>query len=181
MEIEGYQLISEARRAVTAFLADGAPTPPDESFRNKYGFSAGVFVTITLDDALRGCIGYVEPEAHLCDSLPEAAIAAATRDPRFPSMVLSDMDRVSFEVTILEPPRVVKDIIDIEMGVDGLLVRGRGCSGLLLPQVATQYGWSAEEFLDNTCRKAGLPTDAWRHDDVSVWRFAGRVFSESHM
>ena len=183
-EIDGAELVAEARRAVSEYLADGRLGGGGESFRRRYGFPSGVFVTITRDGELRGCIGYPEASGRLCEMLPEAAVAAATRDPRFPPVGAGEMDKVSFEVTVLEPPELVlvgvpdEYLGKIVPGRDGLIIRYQGSSGLLLPQVATGYGWSAQELLENTCRKAGLPGDQWRHPGIEVWRFGGRVFGE---
>ena len=183
-EIDGAELVAEARRAVSEYLVDGNAAGGDESFRRRYGFPSGVFVTISRDGELRGCIGYPEPAGRLCEMLPEAAVAAATRDPRFPPVGVEELGKVSFEVTVLEPPELVSvDAPDeylkkIVPGRDGLIIRYQGSSGLLLPQVATEYGWSAQDLLENTCRKAGLSGDQWRQPGVEVWRFGGRVFGE---
>ena len=185
MDIDGASLLAEARRTVESYLTYGKVPKQSPEFRNRYSAKSGVFVTITQDDSLRGCIGYPDPHQSLCEALSNAAIAAATRDPRFEPLTREDISRVSFEVTVLEPPRMVEgatpeDIIrNITPGRDGLIVRGRGYSGLLLPQVADEYGWSAEEFLENVCRKAGLGPEAWRLPDIKIWKFGGTVFAES--
>ena len=185
MDIDGAGLLDETRRTVEVYLTHGKAPKMSPEFRSRYSAKSGVFVTITQDDSLRGCIGYPDPHQRLCEALSNAAIAAATRDPRFKPLTLDDLPKVSFEVTVLEPPRIVEktspdDIIrEITPGRDGLIVRGRGHSGLLLPQVADEYGWSAEEFLQNVCRKAGLEPDAWRLADIRIWKFGGTVFAEN--
>lgn len=183
MEVDGAQLLAEARRAVLAHLS-GEPGEPPGTFRERYGFKSGVFVTITRGDSLRGCIGYVEPDAVLCDTIRDAAVAAATGDPRFPPVTLGELPHVAFEVTILEPPEPIpadspeEYPSSIVPGRDGIMVRRGRSSGLLLPQVATQYGWSAGDLLQNTCLKAGLPADSWRDPNTEVWRFRGTIFRE---
>lgn len=186
MDIDGASLLDEARRTVEAYLTQGKVPKQSPEFRSRYSAKSGVFVTITQDDSLRGCIGYPDPHQSLCEALSNAAIAAATRDPRFRPLTREDLPKVSFEVTVLEPPRMIEetspeDIIrEITPGRDGLMVRGRGQSGLLLPQVAAEYGWSVEEFLRNVCRKAGLEPEAWRLPEIKIWKFGGAVFAEDH-
>lgn len=183
-DIDGAQLVAEARRMVSGYLLDGRVPKMDRMFRKRYGFRSGVFVTINRGDELRGCIGYPEPSGRLCDSLSNAAVAAATQDPRFDPVRPEELDQVTFEVTVLEPPQMITVKSPEEYpgrivpGRDGLIVRYHGQSGLLLPQVATEYGWSALELLENTCIKAGLPRDQWRRPDTEVWRFGGAVFVE---
>lgn len=186
MDVDGADLLAEARRTVETYLAYGEAPKQSAEFQNRYSAKSGVFVTITQNDSLRGCIGYPDPHQRLCDALSDAAIAAATRDPRFKPLTLEDVSKVAFEVTVLEPPDMIKKdtpeeiIRDITPGRDGLIVRGRGHSGLLLPQVSVEYGWSSEEFLRNVCQKAGLGPEAWRLPDIKIWKFSGTVFSEDH-
>ncbi len=183
-DIDGAELVAEARRIVSGYLADGRVPETNRAFRKRYGFRSGVFVTINHGDDLRGCIGYPEPSGMLCDSLSSAAVAAATQDPRFDPVRPEELDQVTFEVTVLEPPRMIRVKSPDEYpgrivpGRDGLIVRYHGLSGLLLPQVAAEYGWSAQELLENTCIKAGLPRDQWRRPDTEVWRFGGTIFAE---
>lgn len=186
MDIDGAELLAEVRQTVETYLDNGKIPEQNPEFRSRYAAKSGVFVTITQGSDLRGCIGYPDPHQSLCDALSNAAIAAATRDPRFKPLAKKDVPKVSFEVTVLEPPRLIdamtpEDIIrDVMPGRDGLIVRGRSHSGLLLPQVAVEYGWSAAEFLRNTCRKAGLEPEAWRSPDIKIWKFGGAVFAEDH-
>ena len=121
-------------------------------------------------NVLRGCIGYPIPDKKLSTALLDAAIAAATQDPRFPPVQLEELDQITFEVTILS--HLSKEIkVDdpmeypnkIKVGRDGLIVEYSGYSGLLLPQVPIEYGWSEKQFLEYTCEKAGLPKDTWQN------------------
>ena len=143
----------------------------------------GVFVTLTEDGELRGCIGYPYPVLPLGEALYDAAVSAAVRDPRFMPVRENELAALKFEVTILTPPELLTCSAadrpkNIEVGRHGLIIKDRGMSGLLLPQVATEYGWNAEEFLMHTCIKAGTDKNAWKKDDVSLYTFEGQIFSE---
>lgn len=145
----------------------------------------GAFVTLnTIDGQLRGCIGLPYPVKPLGEAVLQAAVGAASSDPRFPRVVSSELDRLTVEVSALtqpEPARVPPTELasHVVVGRDGLIVSYEGSSGLLLPQVATEMGLSAAEFISLACRKAGLPPDAWLHADVSIQRFQAEVFGES--
>ena len=147
---------------------------------------SGVFVTLNTypDKELRGCIGYSEPIMALGDALREVAVAAATRDPRFPPVRLKEMDSIVIDVTLLTPPSKITyngpdDLVaKIVIGRDGLIARKGPYSGLLLPQVPVEWKWTVEEFLRHTCMKAGLPGDEWRRGGVEFQSFSGRVFGE---
>jgi len=119
----------------------------------------------------------------LGDAIEDAAVAAATGDPRFPPVRKEELSSIRLEVTILTEPVVIrgepgKRPEKIEVGRHGLIVRGRGTSGLLLPQVATEYGWDSTIFLDHTCIKAGLPERCWTNANVEVLTFEGQIFTE---
>src|SRR4029079_10283421 len=104
----------------------------------------------------------------------------AVGDPRFAPVAISELQQLTFEISVLSPMEQVRDVSEIEIGKHGLLVaKGRG-RGLLLPQVATQYGWTRERFLDETCRKAGLDPQDWK-DGATVYCFTAEVFSEDHV
>jgi uncharacterized protein (TIGR00296 family) len=147
-----------------------------------------VFVTLNATKPrheLRGCIGFPYPEAALIDSTIRAAIYAATEDPRFPPIKLNELKQtIVVEVTALTAPRLLetsdkKTLPDmVKVGVHGLIVEGMGSSGLLLPQVATEWKWDSSEFLTNCCLKAGLPPDSWLLDGVRVKVFEGEIFEE---
>lgn len=126
--------------------------------------------------ALRGCIGNVRPVLPLGEAVVEMAAAAASRDPRFGPVRPEELDELTVELSVLTPFEEAEGVEAVTPGQHGLMIRGRGCSGLLLPQVAVELGWGAEEFLDATCRKAGLPKGAWRDPDVRVERFRAEVF-----
>ncbi len=143
----------------------------------------GVFVTLTREGELRGCIGYPYPTHLLEEALTDAAVSAATRDPRFPPVRAPELPLLRIEVTVLSPPeRLAVDPearpAAVEVGKHGLIVQGYGRSGLLLPQVPVEWGWDSREFLDHTCRKAGLPPGCWNRKEVEIFIFEGQIFGE---
>jgi len=181
---DGAFLVKTARRAVTEFLSNGNRMKLESELEEKFSFNSGVFVTLNNPDGLRGCIGFPMPEKKLSRAIIEGAIAAATEDPRFPSVKTNELNDVVFEVTILTPP-VVVDVSDpmeylekIKVGRDGLIIRHSFSSGLLLPQVPVEYGWNVEEFLQHTCEKAGLSRDTWKNESVKIEKFEGIIFKE---
>jgi uncharacterized protein (TIGR00296 family) len=149
---------------------------------------SGAFVTLNTYPTgdLRGCIGFPQPFFALVKSIEKAAEAAATEDPRFPPMRGEEADRVTVEVSILTPPRLVevkkpKELPNhITIGVDGLNVAQGAYRGLLLPQVAVEEGLDAADFLSQACMKAGLLADAWLDPDTRVYTFQAEVFAEAH-
>ena len=176
-EAQQRELVAIARRAVTALLTgERALAPACESLPE----ASGAFVTLkTRAGELRGCIGTLECRRPLADEIARVAISAAREDPRFEPLRPSELDDIRVEVSILGPLEQIdaRDPDAIEIGVHGLVVEHGVRRGLLLPQVATEWGWSREEFLVHTCRKAGLPADAWRNG-ATVYRFAAVVFGE---
>ncbi len=136
----------------------------------------GAFVTLKIDGHLRGCIGNVQGTGELYTTIWEMARAAAFHDPRFPSLTQEELERIDVEVSILGPIRECHSPHQIEVGVHGLIVSRGTHSGLLLPQVATEYGWDRETFLAHTCAKAGLPADAWNKVGSTLFWFEAVVF-----
>src|SRR3990172_2678374 len=150
-------LLEIARSALENELAGGPPAKrpvlPDDSpvFENR-----GAFVTLETDGDLRGCIGFVESRLPLWETVAEAAAGAATRDPRFPQVKASELSRIRIEISALSAPIPIQGPADIEIGRDGLIVERGPRRGLLLPQVAPEWGFGPSEFLGATCEKAGL-------------------------
>ena len=136
------------------------------------------FVTIHVDGALRGCIGTLERRRSLWSVVGEMAAAAATRDPRFPPMEVTDLQAMTVEISVLSPDVVIHAPEEIEIGRHGLDVRRDGARGLLLPQVAVEHGFDREKFLSATCRKAGLPANAWHDDETVIRVFEAEVFGD---
>ena len=135
-------------------------------------------MTLRIGADLRGCIGYVEAEEPLLETVDQVAVRAAFHDPRFPPLSLSEFRRVTIEISVLSPVRLVKDTRDIETGIHGLVIELRGARGLLLPQVATEQGWDRIQLLNHTAVKAGLPPSAWQHPEARVYAFTAEVFAE---
>jgi len=183
---DGNFLVRTAREVVEEYvrhrsrLAVPADTP--ESLKEK----AGVFVTLSTypDEGLRGCIGHPYPDSPLIEALIDSAVSACSRDPRFPPVQDRELEGLVVEVTVLTPPEVIRVRKpseypkNIKVGKHGLIVRQGWYQGLLLPQVAVEQGWDAEEFLSQTCRKAGLPLTAWIDRETQISRFEGIVFAE---
>ena len=138
----------------------------------------GAFVTLTKNGMLRGCIGYVEALKPLDETIIEMAQAAAFRDPRFQAVSKDEIDELEIEISVLTPLKEIDDIKDIEVGKHGIIIERGGYSGLLLPQVATDYGWDRITFLEHTCQKAGLPTDAWKKEGTKIKIFSADIFQE---
>jgi len=136
----------------------------------------GAFVTLKKHGNLRGCIGYIEARKPLYKTVADMAIAAAFNDPRFPPLRSDELTHVTLEISILSPLKEIKDINEIEVGIHGLYITKGYNSGLLLPQVATQYKWDSLTFLEETCYKAGLRPDAWKDKDTKIYIFSADVF-----
>lgn len=170
-------LLQIARQAVEAAAArrqfEVPPVP--ESLRDP----AAVFVTLkTLSGDLRGCIGTIDPDRPLAEAVAEMARSAALYDPRFPPVVPEEVPELSIEISILSPRRRLMEIDELQPGHHGLIVERGPFRGLLLPQVATEWGWTREEFLAHTCAKAGLPPHAWKEADTDIFVFSAEVIEE---
>jgi hypothetical protein len=180
---DGKELVKAARLIVIEFLTKKNKKLSDD-FQSRFSFKSGVFVTLNDRSGLRGCIGFPLPQKRLCDALVDAAISAATEDPRFSEVKQSELDEITFEVTVLTPPIEIKvsDPLEyptqIKVGRDGLIVKHGVYSGLLLPQVPVEYRWTEEEFLSHACEKAGLLRDIWKDPKTEVLRFEGIIFKE---
>ena len=137
----------------------------------------GAFVSLHNRGDLRGCIGHIEPNQMLGDVVARCAVAACSADPRFPPITHLELAEVDIEISLLGPLESIAGPADVAVGRHGLVVEDGWQRGLLLPQVATEWNWDAETFLAQTCHKAGLPRDAWKHG-ATLWRFEAEVFSE---
>jgi AmmeMemoRadiSam system protein A len=140
---------------------------------------AGAFVTLkTREGRLRGCIGSIVPVSPLCQAVSTSALNAAFRDPRFHPLSAVEWPGIGLEISVMGPILRVNDVDEIVCGLDGLIVSHGHRAGLLLPQVAVEYGWDRNTFLSQTCTKAGLEPDAWRSAVVRIDRFRAHVFGE---
>lgn len=182
---EGGNAVKLARKTIEKLLTEKRLLKPEESgfeLSQVFGEKRGVFVTLTENGLLRGCIGHPFPDSKLKDAIIDSAISAATRDPRFPPVGREELNDIVVEVTILTPPEKIeappKELPNlIEIGRHGLIVKQGYCQGLLLPQVAPENDMDAIDFLGHTCLKAGLSPDAWlKGAEVSC--FEGQIFKE---
>ena len=136
----------------------------------------GAFVTVNKRGQLRGCIGYIEGHGPLYKTIEEMAEAAAFRDPRFSPVTERELSDLEIEISVLTPLKRITDVNEIEVGKHGIYIKKEWHSGLLLPQVATEYGWDRKTFLEHTCQKAGLPTSAWKDKNTEIYIFSADIF-----
>jgi uncharacterized protein len=169
-------LLDLARRAVAARL-ESRPMPRLADPPPRLLLLQGAFVSLHLGAKLRGCVGIVQAERPLAETIAACAAASATEDPRFDALHPSELDGVTIEISALDPPFRVEDPMRIQIGVHGLLVTHGRRRGLLLPQVAVGQAWDVRTFLEETCLKAGLPSDAWSKG-ATVEAFSAQVFTE---
>ncbi len=186
---DGEFLVNLARKAITEYvISKHVITVPKDS--PAYLLQPrGVFITLTTqrtgEKRLRGCIGYPEPQLPLVEATITAAISAATRDPRFSPISVTELKKIMIEVSVLTPPTLlnVKKAMDypqnIKIGRDGLIVERGLYKGLLLPQVPLDWKWNAEEFLAHCCEKAGLFSDAWLLPGTKIYSFSCILIHEN--
>jgi hypothetical protein len=180
-EIEQNDLLNIARKSVESFVKYGkipevSPSDIQSSLPQQ---RSGVFVTLTNAGQLRGCIGLMESNEPLYKTVPQMAAAAAVDDPRFNPVTLEDLPKLKYEVSVLSPMKRINNIDEIELGKHGVKVQNSGKSGVFLPRVAQETGWSKEEFLNRLCQdKAGLPEDCWKDSATEISLFTAQVFSD---
>lgn len=185
---DGELLVKTARRAAEEYVVSRRRLRVGEDLQKRFSDKRGVFVTINAvrekGHELRGCIGLVQPNIPLSEALIEAAISAATADPRFEPIQPKEFNNLLFEVSVLTPPERLRASSPkeypnlIKIGRDGLIVEYRFLSGLLLPQVPVEEGWDAEQYLSYACMKAGAPPDVWLLPETKIYRFEAEVFGE---
>ncbi|MCD6293117.1 MAG: AmmeMemoRadiSam system protein A [Deltaproteobacteria bacterium] len=174
-DLEKKYLREQVAAVIKARLEGGAvPDEVPESAVLKE--KRGAFVTLKKGGDLRGCIGYIEAFKPLYQTIREMASAAAFNDPRFSELTSREWPEIEIELSVLTPLREIDDPDIIEVGKHGLLIRHGNASGLLLPQVAVEYGWSRDEFLAHTCHKAGLAPDCWRRSGTKIYIFSADIF-----
>lgn len=177
----GEQLVKLARTAVERYVQESVIIEPEKGESPK----SGVFVTLHYlkgrEERLRGCIGFALPHKQLYQSVIDAAIAAATEDLRFLPVNSNELDHITFEVSVLTEPEELKPADykkQIRIGNDGLLLRCKHGSGLLLPQVPVELNWDLDEYLANICYKAGAPLDVLQNPSSKLYSFHAVVFKE---
>ncbi|MFA5869389.1 MAG: TIGR00296 family protein [Candidatus Bathyarchaeia archaeon] len=183
---EGTYLVRLARRTIEASYTKAKVSSADAPLKTRE--ACGVFVTLnSVRDGkkeLRGCIGYPYPLKPLAEAVKDVAHAAAFEDPRFPRLDRSELGEIVIEVSVLTPPEAIKVEKPehypscVKVGEHGLIAKRGGRSGLLLPQVATEWGWDSEEFLSQCCVKAGLPPDSWLLPGTQISSFKAIIFAE---
>jgi uncharacterized protein (TIGR00296 family) len=186
---EGEFLVNLARQTVTEYLNNGKVLQVPEDVSSKLMEPCGVFVTLNRvhkgAKRLRGCIGLPYPTTPLVQAVIEAALSAATQDPRFPPVAPEELDQIVFEVSVLTPPErvTVEKPTDypskIKIGRDGLIIEKGYYKGLLLPQVPVEWEWNTEEFLCQCCMKAGLSPDCWLLKDTKIYSFSSIIAEET--
>lgn len=170
-------LLQLARETIIAQVSD-QPLPTIEKPSQALLSHSGCFVTVKQQGQLRGCIGSFVAQQPLWQTVREMAVSAATRDPRFYPMRPADLDHFQLEISVLSPLQQIHSVDEIQVGTHGLyLIKGHN-HGVLLPQVAVEYGWDRDAFLRHTCLKAGLPEDAWQKK-CDIYIFSAEVFGEA--
>ena len=171
------EALEAIRRTLQEVLA-GREMPKITFTHPRFAEKCGVFVTLKKHGELRGCIGLIEGRRPLGEGIQEMAVAAATEDPRFPAVTADELKECDIEVSVLSPMMPVSSLEEIKVGRDGLLLRRFPHSGLLLPQVATEYGWDRDTFLAHLEMKAGLPPGSHKAPGATLFRFTAEVFGE---
>jgi len=181
---QGKKLVKLARQSISSHI-DKESMDFKENIKKEFSMLRGVFVTLDERGLLRGCIGIVEAVYPLYEAVASAAVSAAFSDPRFTSLSKQELDRITISVSVLTSPKMINvdeanDYLkQIEVGKDGLLIKGEVNSGLLLPIVAVEQKWDSLVFLEQTCMKAGLAADSWKElSNCKVYKFQTEVFSE---
>lgn len=174
---EKQYLLNVARESIAAKLGVKPfypPQPPSDMLRQ----TRGAFVTLKIGKSLRGCIGNIRATSPLFETVCEMAAASATQDPRFPPMSKRELNDARIEISVLTPMMKIGSTDEIQVGRDGLYIKRGYNAGLLLPQVPVEWGWDRATFLEQTCRKAGLPATAWKDGDTEIFAFTAEVFGE---
>jgi hypothetical protein len=168
-------LLRLARKTIEA-KCRGEKAPVPEAQSPTLSELRGAFVTLHKAGRLRGCIGQIQARQPLVKTVAEMAVAAAFDDPRFPPLRAEELKEIDIEISVLTPLRRISDVQEIQVGTHGIYMRKGGYSGLLLPQVATEWKWDRTAFLEHTCEKAHLPKDAWRDKETEIYIFSADVF-----
>ncbi len=173
-------LLTIARKAIQNIFEDISISELEE-MDELLNSKSGVFVTLTKNRKLRGCIGFATSDVPLRDSLLEAAILAATKDPRFPSITSNEIDKLKIEISILSEPYKIISYDEIKVGEHGLILSEGKHRGLLLPQVPLEHNLNKDEYLSALCNKAGLPKKFWKEKMLNLKAFTATVFSEEQI
>lgn len=173
------ELLAIARKTLESFLKNGK-IPQFEFSNAKFKQPCGVFVTLKKDGQLRGCLGELETKESLGKMVQKNAVAAATKDPRFPPVRLIELPEIRIEISVLSPLKMIDDPKKIKLGKHGVMIKKSWRRGVFLPQVAAETGWTKEAFMGHLCsQKAGLDWDAWKTGEVDIYIFTAQVFGEN--
>jgi len=170
-------LLQIARSSIERVIAGKPDKLPNNLSPNLLSM-CGAFVTLKVKKTLRGCIGYVEAKKSLHQTVREVAVKAAKNDPRFFPLTQRELDILHIEISVVSPLQQIASATEIEIGKHGIYIVREQYRGLLLPQVATEMKWNAEEFLSNTSTKAGLKPDTWKDSATTIFIFSAEIFSE---
>ena len=173
---EEKQTLRQVARTAIESRLKGENSPRGDILNETFKERRGAFVSLHSHGQLRGCIGRIQPTQPLQQIVEEMAVAAAFEDPRFPPLTLKELQDLELEISVLTPLQRIKDVQEIEIGKHGLYIKKGFYAGLLLPQVATEYNWNRVTFLEETCRKAGLPQNAWKEKDAEIYLFSADIF-----
>ena len=174
---ETQQAIELARWTLNSYVKGLSNVPQPELTDLYFNEKAGVFVTLKKDGMLRGCIGIIQPTDILTRNIITSTRNSALNDQRFPPVRSEEVDELEIEVSILSLLRESK-LEDIEIGKHGLIVEGNGKSAVYLPQVATEIGWTFDQWLDSLCDKANLPTRYWTEKEAKFKTFTAQIINE---
>lgn len=175
-QAEKRQLLETAREAIVSFITTGSVQKREVAPENLQSHQ-GCFVSIKMNGKLRGCIGNFISDKPLIQLVQEMAVAAATKDPRFYPMKKQDLTDFTVEISVLSSLQKIADIEEIEVGTHGIYLERNFHRGVLLPQVATEYGWDRDTFLQQTALKAGMGRDDWK-ENTDIYIFSAQVFGE---
>jgi hypothetical protein len=177
-EQEQKQLLALARQSVERAVRDHRRNDVSATGEMALDQERGAFVTLTIGGELRGCIGYIMPVVPLYSAVNVVAANAAVQDPRFMPVSEQELSKLEYEISVLSPLVRVLDVNQIVVGKHGLIMKNKDREGLLLPQVPVEQHWDRTTFLEQTCRKAGMPRDCWKDEDTDIFRFTAFVFNE---
>lgn len=182
-ESQGKKLIELARKSISSSFS-GEKIKVEETVKKEFKEKSGVFVTLTINGELRGCIGFFEAIYPLWEAVVKAAESAAFNDSRFNPLSPEELDKIKIEVSVLTKQELIKvdkaeGYLDkIKIGEDGLIIEGAFGKGLLLPQVAVEWKFRVEQFLECVCQKAGLDKGDWKDLSNKIYKFQAQIFSE---
>jgi len=171
-------LLKAARQSIKAVFGENDEPAADYEKYPSLKIKSRAFVTLTINKNLRGCIGFIFAEISLFETVCEAAIQAAFRDPRFLPLSQAEIERTEIEISVLSEPEKITSYNDIEIGKHGLILNHLGRRGLLLPQVATENHFNLERFLSAICEKAGFEPYLWQKQKLNIEVFTADIFSD---